>query len=260
MRIVRQPEELKNCWKTAKQEAAVAFGDGSIYLEKYIEAPRHIEFQILADHHGHVVHLGERECSIQRRHQKLVEECPSTVLTERQRRKLGRLVTSAAASVGYRNAGTFEFLMDDQGQFFFLEANARLQVEHPVTEMICGLDLVREMVRVAAGAPLLRERRHGLGRAHLHLDKLLVDLLRGLVVQARLLREAQNLAGVEGALGSGATPARGADGHGAEELLELRLHVLHVGRVPLLPLPQPLLLLLHHCAGALSVSQTDFIM
>ena len=154
MRIVRRAEDLEHAWKTAQQEAAAAFGDGSIYLEKYVEAPRHIEFQILADDHGRVVHLGERECSIQRRHQKLLEECPSVVLTERQRRKLGGLVVDAARSVGYRNAGTFEFLMDAQGRFFFLEVNARLQVEHPVTEMVTGTDIVKEQIRVAAGHAL----------------------------------------------------------------------------------------------------------
>ena len=138
MRIVREPDEFEHAWKMAQQEASAAFGNGSIYLEKYVEAPRHIEFQVLADDHGHVVHLGERECSIQRRHQKLVEECPSTVLTERQRRKLGKLVADAAERVGYRNAGTFEFLMDDDGKHYFLEANTRLQVEHPVTEMVTG--------------------------------------------------------------------------------------------------------------------------
>ena len=154
MRIVRQVDELEHAWKTAAQEAQVAFGDGRVYLERYVEAPRHIEFQVLADQHGHVVHLGERECSIQRRHQKLIEECPSSVLTARQRRKLGELVTEAAAAVGYQNAGTFEFLMDGDGQFFFLEANARLQVEHPVTEMVTGVDIVKEQIRVAAGRPL----------------------------------------------------------------------------------------------------------
>ena len=154
MRIVRQPDELGHAWKTAGQEAQAAFGDGRLYLERYVEAPRHIEFQVLADNHGHVVHLGERECSIQRRHQKLIEECPSTVLSVRQRRKLGALVTDAAAAVGYRNAGTFEFLMDADGKFYFLEANARLQVEHPVTEMVTGIDVVKEQIRVAAGQAL----------------------------------------------------------------------------------------------------------
>ncbi|MCE2542219.1 MAG: acetyl-CoA carboxylase biotin carboxylase subunit [Acidobacteria bacterium] len=154
MRIVRQPDELAHAWKTAGQEAQAAFGDGRLYLERYVEAPRHIEFQVLADKHGHVVHLGERECSIQRRHQKLIEECPSPVLTARQRRKLGAMVTDAAAAVGYQNAGTFEFLMDGDGRFYFLEANARLQVEHPVTEMVTGIDVVKEQIRVAAGQPL----------------------------------------------------------------------------------------------------------
>ena len=154
MRIVRRPDELAPAWTTAQQEAAAAFGDGSIYLEQYVEAPRHIEFQVLADDHGRVVHLGERECSIQRRHQKLVEECPSPVLTPSRRRELGRLVTAAARAVGYRNAGTFEFLMDGQGRFHFLEVNARLQVEHPVTEMVTGADVVKEQIRIAAGAPL----------------------------------------------------------------------------------------------------------
>ena len=154
MRIVREPGEFEHAWKMAQQEASAAFGNGSIYLEKYVEAPRHIEFQVLADDHGHVVHLGERECSIQRRHQKLVEECPSTVLTERQRRKLGKLVADAAERVGYRNAGTFEFLMDDDGKHYFLEANTRLQVEHPVTEMVTGKDIVKEQIRIAAGQPI----------------------------------------------------------------------------------------------------------
>ena len=154
MRIVRGPDELEPAWTTARQEAAAAFGDGSIYLEQYVEAPRHIEFQVLADDRGRVVHLGERECSIQRRHQKLVEECPSPVLTPSRRRELGRLVTAAARAVGYRNAGTFEFLMDGKGRFHFLEVNARLQVEHPVTEMVTGADIVKEQIRIAAGAPL----------------------------------------------------------------------------------------------------------
>ena len=154
MRIVRGQEDLEHAWKTAGQEAQAAFGDGRLYLERYVEAPRHIEYQVLADGHGGVVHLGERECSIQRRHQKLIEECPSPVLTERQRRELGELVTGAAAAVGYRNAGTFEFLMDGDDRFYFLEANARLQVEHPVTEMVTGVDVVKEQIRVAAGQPL----------------------------------------------------------------------------------------------------------
>jgi acetyl-CoA carboxylase biotin carboxylase subunit len=125
-----------------------------VYLEKYLENPRHIEVQVLGDHHGAVVHLGERECSIQRRHQKLLEESPSPALNEKQRRKLGNLVVDAAKAVQYTNAGTFEFLMDDQGKFYFMEANTRLQVEHPVTELITGIDIVKEQIRIAAGERL----------------------------------------------------------------------------------------------------------
>ena len=154
MRIVREASELEHAWATAQREATAAFGDGTLYLERYIEAPRHIEFQVLADAHGRVVHLGERECSIQRRHQKLIEEAPSIVLTDRQRRKLGRTVVDAARAVGYQNAGTFEFLMDDREHFYFLEANTRLQVEHPVTEMVTGVDIVKEQIRIASGEPL----------------------------------------------------------------------------------------------------------
>lgn len=154
MRIVREASELEHAWTTAQREATAAFGDGTLYLETYIEAPRHIEFQVLGDANGRVVHLGERECSIQRRHQKLIEEAPSTVLTDRQRRKLGRTVVDAARAVGYQNAGTFEFLMDDREHFYFLEANTRLQVEHPVTEMVTGVDIVKEQIRIASGEPL----------------------------------------------------------------------------------------------------------
>ena len=154
MRIVRDPSDIEHVWATAQREAAAAFGDGTLYLETYIEGPRHIEFQVLADGQGHVVHLGERECSIQRRHQKLVEEAPSVVLTDRQRRKLGRMVVDAARAVGYQNAGTFEFLMDERERFYFLEANTRLQVEHPVTEMVTGVDIVKEQIRIASGEPL----------------------------------------------------------------------------------------------------------
>ena len=154
MRIVRDATEVEQAWTTAQREATAAFGDGTLYLEKYIEAPRHIEFQVLADSHGQVLHLGERECSIQRRHQKLVEEAPSVVLTDRQRRKLGRLVIDAARAVGYQNAGTFEFLMDERERFYFLEVNTRLQVEHPVSEMVTGVDIVKEQIRVASGESL----------------------------------------------------------------------------------------------------------
>jgi acetyl-CoA carboxylase, biotin carboxylase subunit len=151
MRIVRQPAELANAFKTARREAEAAFGVGDVYIEKYVESPRHIEFQILGDHHGTVVHLGERECSIQRRHQKLIEESPSPVLSEKIRRRMGGVVIDAAKAVQYTNAGTFEFLMDPDGRFYFMEANTRLQVEHPVTEMVTGVDIVKEQIHIAAG-------------------------------------------------------------------------------------------------------------
>jgi acetyl-CoA carboxylase biotin carboxylase subunit len=154
MRVVTTNEELGQSLKTATREAEAAFGVGDVYLEKYVESPRHIEVQVLGDHHLNVVHLGERECSIQRRHQKPVEEAPSVALTEKQRRKLGATVVDAARAVQYTNAGTFEFLMDPKGNFYFLEANTRLQVEHPVTEFITGVDIVKEQIRIAAGKRL----------------------------------------------------------------------------------------------------------
>jgi acetyl-CoA carboxylase, biotin carboxylase subunit len=151
MRVVRAPGELVTAVKTAQREAEAAFGVGDVYIEKYVESPRHVEFQILGDTHGNVVHLGERECSIQRRHQKLLEESPSPALTEKMRRRMGGIVIDAAKAVQYTNAGTFEFLMDPQGHFYFMEANTRLQVEHPVTEMVTGIDIVKEQIRIAAG-------------------------------------------------------------------------------------------------------------
>ncbi len=154
MRVVRAAGELLQALKTAQREAEAAFGVGDVYIEKYVESPRHIEFQILGDTHGNVVHLGERECSIQRRHQKLLEESPSPALTDKMRRKMGGIVIDAARAVQYTNAGTFEFLMDPQGNFYFMEANTRLQVEHPVTEMVTGIDIVKEQIRIAAGAKL----------------------------------------------------------------------------------------------------------
>jgi acetyl-CoA carboxylase biotin carboxylase subunit len=154
MRIVRAPGELSNAVKTAQREAEAAFGVGDVYIEKYVEAPRHIEFQILGDQFGNVVHLGERECSIQRRHQKLIEESPSPALSEKMRRKMGGVVIDAAKAVQYTNAGTFEFLMDPSGHFYFMEANTRLQVEHPVTEMVTGIDIVKQQIRIAAGERL----------------------------------------------------------------------------------------------------------
>jgi acetyl-CoA carboxylase biotin carboxylase subunit len=154
MRIARNADELPRFLKTATREAEAAFGVGEVYLEKYVESPRHIEVQVLGDHHGNVVHLGERECSIQRRHQKLIEEAPSVALSQKQRRRLGSTVVDAARAVQYTNAGTFEFLMDPTGKFYFLEANTRLQVEHPVTEFITGIDIVKEQIRIAAGKRL----------------------------------------------------------------------------------------------------------
>ena len=154
MRIVRAPGELPGLLRMAQREAEAAFGNGDVYVEKYLENPRHIEFQIIGDHHGNLVHLGERECSIQRRHQKLLEESPSPVITEKIRRKMGGVVVDAAKAVQYTNAGTFEFLMDAEGKFYYMETNTRLQVEHPVTEMITGIDIVKEQIRIAAGERL----------------------------------------------------------------------------------------------------------
>jgi acetyl-CoA carboxylase biotin carboxylase subunit len=151
MRVVRMPSDMANALRTAQREAEAAFGVGDVYIEKYLENPRHIEFQVLGDHHGNLVHLGERECSIQRRHQKIIEESPSTALSDKIRRKMGNQVADAAKAVQYTNAGTFEFLMDDEGRFYFMEVNTRLQVEHPVTEMVTGLDIVKEQIRIAAG-------------------------------------------------------------------------------------------------------------
>jgi acetyl-CoA carboxylase, biotin carboxylase subunit len=154
MRVIRAAGELPKALKMAQREAEAAFGVGDVYLEKYLENPRHIEFQVLGDHHGAVVHLGERECSIQRRHQKLLEEAPSVAVTEKMRRKLGSTVVDAARAVQYTNAGTFEFLLDDKGNFYFLEVNTRVQVEHPVTEFITGVDIVKEQIRIASGERL----------------------------------------------------------------------------------------------------------
>ena len=151
MRVVRTPPDMAHAFRTAQREAEAAFGVGDVYIEKYLENPRHIEFQVLGDHHGNLLHLGERECSIQRRHQKIIEESPSIGLSDKVRRKMGSVVVDAAKAVEYTNAGTFEFLMDDEGKFYFMEVNTRLQVEHPVTEMVTGIDIVKEQIRIAAG-------------------------------------------------------------------------------------------------------------
>lgn len=154
MRLVRAVDELPDLLKAAQGEAEAAFGNPGVYLEKYIECPRHIEFQILADSHGNVIHLGERDCSIQRRHQKLLEEAPSPFLTPRLRARMGAAAVKAAKSIHYVGVGTVEFLVDKNGDFYFMEMNTRIQVEHPVTEMITGLDLVSEQIRVAQGEKL----------------------------------------------------------------------------------------------------------
>ncbi len=154
MRIVETPKELIQAWNTARAEAEAACGSGDIYLEAFVPSARHIEIQILADEHGHVVHCGERECSVQRRHQKLVEESPSPAVSPTMRRRLTALSVRAARKVRYTSAGTMEFILDAQGRFFFIEMNTRIQVEHPVTEAVTGLDLVKEQIRIAAGEPL----------------------------------------------------------------------------------------------------------
>ena len=154
MRVVRSADELEDAFPIARREAAAAFGDPRVYLEVYVEEPRHIEFQVLADDRGATVHLGERECTLQRRHQKVLEETPSVELSERVRERMGKLVTKAARAVGYVNAGTFEFLMDARDRFYFMEVNARLQVEHPITEMVTGVDIVKEQIRIASGEVL----------------------------------------------------------------------------------------------------------
>jgi acetyl-CoA carboxylase, biotin carboxylase subunit len=154
MRLVREESELTKAFMAAQGEAEAAFGNGGVYLEKFVECPRHIEFQILADNHGNVVHLGERDCSIQRRHQKLLEEAPSPALTPELRAKMGAAAVLAAKSINYSGAGTVEFLVDQYGQFYFMEMNTRIQVEHPVTEMITGLDLISEQIRIARGESL----------------------------------------------------------------------------------------------------------
>ncbi len=154
MRVVRNSEEMSQLFKMARSEAKSAFGDDRIYIEKYLEKPRHIEFQIMADQHENIVHLGERECSIQRRHQKVIEESPSPIVDPKMRQQMGETAVKAARAANYINAGTVEFLVDQDKKFYFLEVNTRLQVEHPVTEMVTGIDLAKEQIRISAGAPL----------------------------------------------------------------------------------------------------------
>jgi acetyl-CoA carboxylase biotin carboxylase subunit len=154
MRVVRTQQELLPAFQAARSEAQQAFGVPDVYAERFIERPRHIEFQVLGDRHGNVMHLGERECSIQRRHQKLVEESPSLALNASKREHLGARVVAALKKIGYSNAGTVEFLMDEDGSFYFIEMNTRIQVEHPVTEMVTGVDLIKSQIRLAAGEKL----------------------------------------------------------------------------------------------------------
>ena len=166
MRVARDERELSGAYETARAEAEKAFSSSEVYLEKYLEAPRHIEFQIFGDSYGNIEHLGERECSIQRRHQKLIEEAPSPVLTPELRRKMGAAAIAAAKAVNYTNAGTIEFLLDSQDRFYFMEMNTRLQVEHPVTEEVTGVDMVKEQINVAAGLPLSFAGRERKPRGH----------------------------------------------------------------------------------------------
>ena len=154
MRVAASHEEFENCFHLAQQESVNAFGDNTMYIEKYVEKPRHIEIQILADKYGHAIWLGERDCSIQRNHQKMLEESPCDAISPSLRQRMGETAVQAAKAANYENAGTIEFLLDKEGNFYFMEMNTRIQVEHPVTEMVTGIDLVKEQIRIAAGEPL----------------------------------------------------------------------------------------------------------
>ncbi len=166
MRLIRTLEEVRSAYETARSEALASFGDATVYIEKYIEEPHHIEFQILGDKQGNIIHLYDRECSIQRRHQKVIEESPSPFLTDELRQRMGATAVAAAKAVGYVGAGTIEFLVDRQGNYYFLEMNTRLQVEHPVTEEVIGLDLVKEQIFIAAGQPLQYKQTDIVQRGH----------------------------------------------------------------------------------------------
>jgi acetyl-CoA carboxylase biotin carboxylase subunit len=175
MRVVQTAPELSSALRAARSEAQSAFGDSAVYLEKYLIAPRHVEMQILADRHGHTIYLGERECSVQRRHQKVIEEAPSPVVDASLRRRMGEAAVGLARAAGYVNAGTMEFLVDQDRNFYFLEMNTRLQVEHPVTEMVTGLDLVKEQIAIAGGEPL-RHRQEDV-------------IIRGAAIECRIYAE-----------------------------------------------------------------------
>ena len=166
MRICNSAEELPELYHTARSEAKIAFGDDSVYMEKYLLEPRHIEVQIMGDLYGNIVHLGERECSIQRRHQKLIEESPSGAISQALRERICAMAVKAAKAVGYYNAGTVEFLLDQRGDFFFMEMNTRVQVEHPVTEMVTGIDIVKEQLRIASGQRLTFTQEQVVQRGH----------------------------------------------------------------------------------------------
>ena len=166
MKICRDRAQVRAMFETASNEALSAFGDGSMYLERYVEQPRHIELQMVADEHGRIIHLGERECSVQRRHQKLIEEAPSPAVTPELRREMGEVALQAMRKVGYNNVGTIEFLMDEKGRYYFMEMNTRIQVEHPVTEQVYGLALLREQIRIAAGEKLERTQDSVVPIAH----------------------------------------------------------------------------------------------
>ena len=155
MRIINKPEDFEKAWNDARTESAAAFGNDGLYLEKFVEEPRHIEIQIIGDQYGKVCHLSERDCSIQRRHQKLVEETPSPIITPELREKMGAAAIKGAQAIGYEGAGTVEFLVDKHGEFFFMEMNTRIQVEHPITEEVTDFDLIKEQIKVAAGEPIL---------------------------------------------------------------------------------------------------------
>lgn len=159
MRIANSKEEIKKAFESAAMEAKSSFGDDRLYLEKVIVNPKHIEFQILADEHGNIVHLGERDCSIQRRNQKIIEEAPSPVIDKRLRDEMGKTAVRAAKSVGYKNAGTIEFLLDKDGNYYFMEMNTRVQVEHPITEMVTGIDIIKEQIKIAFGEKLSYEQK-----------------------------------------------------------------------------------------------------
>jgi acetyl-CoA carboxylase biotin carboxylase subunit len=166
MRVAYSEEEFESAFQTAKKESEMAFGDDRMYLEHYIEHPRHIEFQIMADSHGNIIHLGERDCSVQRNHQKMIEESPTIVLDEKTRNEMAQTAMKAAAAVNYESAGTVEFLLERTGKFYFMEMNTRIQVEHPVTEMVTGLDMIKEQIRIASGRELSVSQEDVLPKGH----------------------------------------------------------------------------------------------